>query len=452
MKHVWKDTQGQAFSLPARCKVWSAGNSDYQAWRRCSKKLSVLVVATLAGSAGASYGAAIQVLEQNASGLGNAYSGQAAAAENASVIYYNPAAMTQLPGTRFSASAVVIRPSLKFSDSGASVAPDGAAAPTGGSNGGDAGGWNYVPSVYYSKQLSPKLWAGVGLSVPFGLKTQYDPEFIGRYQSQKTDIKSYDINPSVAYKISDAISIGAGLSYQHFRFKLERSAFVGAEAASSMDLSDSQWGWNAGALFTPAPGTRIGLSYRSSMGYHLSGTVQVAGVPGFPTTGTASVRLPATSSLALTQKISDKVQVLSDFTYTHWSSIKAVPLVLASGVVADTFNFQFRDSWRIGAGVNYKWSQDTTLKLGVAYEISPVTNQYRTTALPDNDRIWIGIGGKWALSKVSTLDIGYAHVFVPRSGTINQPLGVGVLFGQGSVIGNYNNRVDILSAQYSYAF
>jgi long-chain fatty acid transport protein len=415
-------------------------------------KLSVLVAAALAAMSGASFGAGFQLQEQNASGLGNAYAGQAAAGENASTIFYNPAGMTLLPGMQFSGSAVAIRPSAKFNDSGASRAPNGLPEPAGGSNGGDAGGWNYIPNLYFSKQLSPSVWAGIGLTVPFGLKTDYDPSFIGRFQSQKTQIQTYDINPSVAYKFSDSISLGAGLSYQHFDIKLDRSTFVGVATPSSFDISDSAWGWNMGAMFTPAPNTRIGLSYRSSIGYQLSGTVQVAGVPGFPTNATANVRVPATTSIALSQKLSDRWQLLGDFTYTQWSSIKAVPLVLASGAVADTFNFQFRDSWRAGVGANYKWSQDVTLKGGLAYEISPVTDQYRTTALPDNDRVWVGAGVKWAVSKESTLDFGYAHLFVPRSGTINQARGVGVPLAQGLVIGSYNNSVDILAVQYTYTF
>lgn len=408
------------------------------------------VAAALAGAASASFGAGFQLLEQNASGLGNAYAGQAATAENASTIFYNPAAMTQLPGAQFSASAMALRPTSKFSDSGGSFGPDGAAAPVGGNNGGDAGGWNYLPSAYFSKQFSPSLWAGVSVTAPFGLKSQYDPGFIGRYQSQKTEVKVVNINPSIAYRLSDSISLGAGLNYQHFEFKLNRSAFIGVETASKLELNDNQWGWNVGALFIPAPDTRIGVSYRSSIGYQLSGTVQVTGVPGFPTNGTASVRLPATTSIALAQKLSERWQLLGDFTYTQWSSIKAVPVVLPSGAVADTFNFQFRDGWRIGLGANYKWSQDTTLKLGAAYELSPVTDQFRTTSLADNDRIWVGIGAKWAISKVSTVDLGYAHAFLPTTG-INQVRGVGAL-AQGAVVGSYKGSIDILAVQYTYSF
>ena len=417
------------------------------------RKRVVLLAAALAASPGIAGGAGFQLLEQNASGLGNAYAGQAAAAENASAIFYNPASMTLLPGTHFSASALALRLSIKFSDSGASTAPNGAGVPAGGSHGGDAGGdWNYLPSLFLTKQISPKLWFGLGVSAPFGLKTQYEPDFIGRFQSQKTVIKSYDINPSVAYKANDSLSFAVGLSYQHSSLELDRSAFLGVEVPSHLDLDSNAWGWNAGVLFTPARGTRVGLSHRSSTNHHMSGTVDIVGVPGFPMPATLDVRLPATTSAALALDVSEKLQMLSDFTYTHWSSIKAVPVVLATGTVADTFNVQFRDGWRIGAGANYRWSQQVTLKTGIAYERSPVVSQYRTTPLPDEDRWWLGIGAKWAVSKSGTIDIGYAHAFVPWDANINSQRGVGVPLGQGSVIGHYRASIDIVGLQYSHAF
>jgi len=414
--------------------------------------LLVFVVGTLVGPVSVAKGAGFQLLEQNASGLGNAYAGQAAAAENASAIFYNPASMTLLPGTQFSGSVLVLRLSAEFRDSGGSVAPNGAGVPAGGSDGGNAGGdLIYLPSLFLTRQISPDLWLGVGVSAPFGLRSQYDADFIGRFQSQKAVLKTYDINPSIAYRVSESISFGAGLSYQRVSFKLDRSAFVGAEVPSNLDLSSSAWGWNAGLLLTPAHGTRVGLSYRSSIEHDLSGTVNVFGVAGFPASASANLRLPATSSVALTQELSEKLQVLGDFTYTNWSSIKAVPVVLASGAVADTFNLQFRDGWRIGAGANYKWSQDFMLKFGIAYERSPVTGQYRTTAIPDANRFWVGVGGKYAISKRATVDFGYAHAFAPDA-TINQQRGVGTPLAQGNVIGDYKLSIDLLGLQYSYAF
>jgi len=424
-----------------------------QTIRRAKPAQVLFVVAVFTGTVDVASGAGFQLLEQNASGLGNAYAGQAAAAENASAMHYNPASMTRLPGTRYSASALAIRLSIEFSDSGASLAPNGAATPAGGGNGGNAGGdWNYLSSLFLTWQIDSRLWLGVGVSAPFGLKTQYEPDFIGRFQSQKTVIKSYDINPSIAYKLSESVSIGAGLSYQHFSFKLDRSAFIGVEVPSNLELTSSDWGWNAGVLFTPARAVRAGLSHRSSMDHHMDGSVNIVGVPEFPLPATADVRLPATSSAALALDLSEKLEVLGDFTYTHWSSIKAVPVVLPSGAVADTFDVQFRDSWRIGVGANYRWLQDLRLKFGIAYERSPVISRYRTTALPDDERVWIGIGAKWALSKSATLDFGYAHAFGLWKANIDRQHGVGVPLAQGAVTGHYNNSIDILGVQYSHTF
>jgi long-chain fatty acid transport protein len=424
--------------------------------KKTNRIMRACVALALAGGATGASAAGFQLMEQNASGLGNAYAGQAAAAENASTIFFNPAGMSLLPGAQVTGSVNFIRPSVKFTDSGASRAPLGLAGtpePAGGLNGGDAGGWNTVPDAYLSYQITPSIWAGVGISAPFGLKTQYDANFIGRFQSQSTVLKTYDVNPSVAWKINDTISVGAGLSYQHANFKLDRSfSKVVTEVPQSLDLSDNGLGWNLGAMFSPGAKTRIGLAYRSSVGYQLSGGVNVAATAGFPTTATANVRLPATTSLALSQALNDKWQLLADATFTQWSSVKAVPLVLASGVVGDTFNFQFRDSWRAGIGANYKWTPDLMLKLGVAYDQTPVTDQFRTTTLPDNDRTWLSIGGKWAASKQSTVDFGYAHLFVSNS-SINQVRGV-VPIGaqQGNVVGSYKNSVDIVSMQYTYSF
>ena len=306
-----------------------------------NRLMMLSVTAALAGwSAGAS-ASAFQLLEQNASGLGNAYSGQAAAAENASTIYYNPAGMTRLPGQQISFSFTAIQPSVKFGNTSSAMPP---LVPL-GTNGGDAGGWNYLPTGYLSWQINPQLWAGVGVTSPFGLKTEYDAGFIGRFQSQKTQLKTYDINPSVAWKINDVVSLGAGVSYQHANLTQNKSTFggvVGGAAVvlpTSYDLSDNAWGWNVGAMFAPAPDTRIGVAYRSSMGYNLSGGVNVVGA--FATTGTGAVRLPDTLSAGLSQKLTDRWQLLADLTLTRWSSIKTLGLTLANGVASVPVNLQF---------------------------------------------------------------------------------------------------------------
>jgi len=426
------------------------------------KQIALAVALATGGVTGAAYGSGFQLMEQNASGLGNAYAGQAAAAENASTVFFNPAGMTRLPGRQAAVVLNAIRPEAKFSNAGGSTAPLGLPSP--GGNGGDAGGWAAVPNAYLSWQVMPQLWLGLGVSVPFGLKTEYDPGWVGRFQSQDSEIKTIDVNPSIAFKVSDALSLGAGVSYQRAEVKVDRSVILVPpfESRTHIDIDDGQWGFNLGVLVNLGANTRIGLTYRSAMDYDLTGSVAFTNVPlvGTATNGVrAKAELPDTISWAIAHAFDPRWELLGDITYTRWSKIKAVPLVTtsgspivpAAGVTLDTFNFQFKDSYRIGVGANYRWSDNFILKLGAAYDRSPVEDRFRTTFLPDSDRTWLAVGGKYRMSKQATLDFGYAHLFV-KDGSINQQRGVAALPLQGNVIGNYDNQVDIVSVQLTYSF
>jgi long-chain fatty acid transport protein len=424
--------------------------------KACHKIIGFAVLAALGAGSQQALASGFQLVEQNASGLGNAYSGQAAAAENASTIFFNPAGMTYLPGKQFSGSVSAIKPSAEFNNDGNSVAPP--LNPL-GTNGGDAGGWNYLPAAYFSWQLTQRFWAGIGIAAPFGLKTDYDPTFIGRFQSQKVDLKTYDINPSIAFKFNDVFSLGGGFSYQKSRLSLDRSfSLVLSAAPETVSLNDSSWGWNLGGMLNLGPGTRLGLTYRSAVNYDLTGGVTVAGVGN--ASAKASVSFPDTAAVAISHQFNDKWQVLGDVTWTHWSKIQNIPLVLTSalgafpaGTVADTLDFQFKNTYRVGVGVNCRWTDRFMLKFGGAFDTTPVPDfMHRTTFLPDNNRAWLAIGAKFQFDKNSTLDYGYAHLFVNDGGTFRNK-GTAVAPGQqGIVSGVYKDKVDIISIQYTYAF
>jgi long-chain fatty acid transport protein len=431
--------------------------------KKSRSPITLAVAVALAGSAGVAQGSGFQLMEQNASGLGNAYAGQAAAAENASTIFWNPAGMTRLPGRQFSGAINLIKPTAEFTDSGGSATPLGLPVGPGGTNGGDAGDLAVVPNLYLSWQMSPTLWLGLGVTVPFGLKTEYDQSFIGRFQSQSAEIKTIDINPSIAFKLNDMVSLGAGISYQRAEVKLDKSALLPlpgpTESRASLDADDDSWGFNVGALFNVGPATRIGVAYRSSIEHDLAGSLRFS-APGFSTANNVGLtaELPDTFSVGIAHQLNRTWELLGDVTYTKWSQIKALPLVTTSGsavapagATVDTFNFQFKDTWRVGVGANWKWRDDFTWKFGVAYDKSPVTDQFRTVTLPDSDRTWVAVGGKYQMSKQATLDFGYAHLFI-KDASINQQRGVGAPPFQGNVIGNYEASVDILSVQFSYNF
>lgn len=422
-----------------------------------NKIIGLSVTAALAAMTGQASASGFQLMEQNASGLGNAYAGQAAAAENASTIFFNPAGMTRLQGRQVSGAINLIRPSSEFTNSGTSAAAGGLPSP--GGNGGDAGDLAAVPNAYLSWQIDPKWWVGVGVSVPFGLATEYDRGWFGRFQSQKAEIKTIDINPSVAYKLNDVVSLGAGVSFQRAEVKIDRSSLVppGVERASNLKLEDDSFGFNLGAMFTISPATRIGLSYRSAIKHELTGTATVAGVGSAPIR--TSAKLPDTLAWGIAHQLDPKWELLGDITFSQWSNIKQVPITTTAtglgrpaGTLLDTFAFEFKDTYRIGIGANYKMKDDFTLKLGVAYDKSPVTDQHRLATLPDNDRIWLAIGGKYQASKQLTLDFGYAYLFV-KDASINQQKGVGTAPFQGNVVGNYSDpNVHIISVQATYSF
>ncbi|HPR08737.1 MAG TPA: outer membrane protein transport protein, partial [Denitromonas sp.] len=229
-------------------------------------------LALLALGSGHAAAAGFQLLEQNASGQGNAYAGSAAVAENASTIFFNPAGMTQLKEREVSVGLNLVKPSFKFKDEGSRFLTTPVSIPASGSGAGDAGDIGAIPNAYMSWALTDRIWAGVGIGAPFGLVTEYDENWVGRAQAILFDIKTININPSLAFKVNDMVSIGVGVNWQRMEAEYERFATVlpngvapiaGLSSTKAILEADSDaWGWNIGALFTLSPATKVGVSYR----------------------------------------------------------------------------------------------------------------------------------------------------------------------------------------------
>lgn len=183
--------------------------------RRTNSQVSLAVSCALATFTGLAQASGFALIEQNASGLGNAYAGAAAVAEDASTIYFNPAGLTRLPGRQFVGALHVIMPSADFSNRASTpafstTALAGPFAQNG--SGGNGGETALVPNFYLSWQLDPKLFLGVGVNAPFGMMTDYDANWMGRFHALKSAIETVNINPTVAYKVNDRFSFGVGLN------------------------------------------------------------------------------------------------------------------------------------------------------------------------------------------------------------------------------------------------
>lgn len=434
----------------------------------------------MAGNAGAS---GFALIEQSASGMGNAFAGGAAVAEDASTIFFNPAGMSRLSGRQLSVAAHAIRPSAKFTGTASGLAPLQAA---GTGLGGDAGSWALVPNAYFAMELNPQTRIGLGINAPFGLQTNYDANWMGRYQAIKSKIETINLNPAVSYDVSDKVTLGLGLNYQQISGELTSmvnysgAAYAagfaagglpgagaalaavggpGKEGLSMLVGKDAAWGYNFGALFKLSPQTRIGVAYRSKIKYNLSGSVAFANRPAFLNAAlanqsvTLAITMPDSLSISGFHQLNDKWDIMADATWTGWSVFQQLNVLKANGASLSAATPEnWKDTWRISAGGSYHYNENWTARMGVAYDQAPVADQFRTVRIPDNNRFWLSLGGQYKPSKQGAFDFGYSHLFV-SNGVLNQSAAANPdLAGKGYLTGSYNNSVDILSAQYSYSF
>ncbi|MGL6079750.1 OmpP1/FadL family transporter [Methyloversatilis discipulorum] len=421
-------------------------------------RLSLIGAALTAAFSGQALGAGFAVQNQNGAGTGTAFAGAAATAEDASTVYFNPAGMTYLPmGHSVSVAGTILHRSLDFDNTGSSQV----AAPFPlGDEGGDAGGTSLVPAAFYSYAFSDRIRFGVGVSPTFGNKTEYDRTFMGRFQGYHTDLKAINVNPSVAFKVSDRLSLGAGISFVKLEGDIRQFAplvlpgptFV--EAHNRLEADDTAWGFNLGVMYQPTADTRIGMTYRSRVDFRLRGDATLTGVgPAQVTDVTSKVELPDTFSVAVHQQISDRWEMMGDWTWTGWSTFKSLDVRNAStGARISNPNYDFKDSWRIGFGGAYKYSDDLKLRFGVAYDKTPVPDSdSRTLTLPDSDRVWVSIGARYKLTPTSSLDVGYAHLFM-KDEDIDRQTVAGTTATAQFIRGSFKTSVDILSAQYNISF
>jgi long-chain fatty acid transport protein len=421
----------------------------------------LLVIASLAGYAGAVGAAGFQLMEQSASGLGNAFAGEAAVAQDATTVFTNPAGMSFLPGPQVLLGVAAIDLSVKFSNNGSSIPPALGPGAQPGGNGGNAGSVIPLPSFYATLPVGDRFSIGLGVNVPFGLKIVYDSSWIGRFQGVKSELSAINYNPAVAYKVTDTISVGAGVDYQFLQTTLTNAVVTPfGEGSTGLTAQDGAWGWNLGAIFQVSPDMRIGASYRSRLNYDAKGTVNTtlnangASLGSFP--ASADVTFPDTFSLSVAQKFGDKWDMLADITFTHWDVLQQINIVNTStNATAQQLVVNFQNAWRLALGLNYHLSETWTLRGGLAWDQSPVTDQTRTVRLPDNDRYWLAAGVSYRPSKALTFDVGYAYIWFPTT-TINntqvQPGVVPPAAGTSTVVGEYKNFANILAVQVSYTF
>jgi len=417
------------------------------------------------------------IVEQSVRGLGTAYAGSAALAEDPSTIFYNPAGMARLSGHQLEAGTHYIIPKAKFEDHG-STHVTGQPLNIHNNDGGDGGESALVPNAYYSHSATEQLKIGIGLHAPFGLKTEYDRNWVGRYHAVESELQTININPTLAYRITPQWSIGAGVSIQWADATLSNKAdfgfagFIGGilpatesqqhDGFAEVDGDDWGYGFNLGILFEPTRSTRFGIAFRSMISHTLKGRIgyeyedpiaQAVAVGGNFVNGdaTAEVDLPETVSLGAYHAFNPTWAMVAGATWTKWRRLDELRIQYNTGQPDTVITLDWDDTWRFDVGLIYQVTDRFTGRFGIAYDESPIPNdQRRTPRIPDEDRYWLAIGGGYSFTDRAELNVGYVHIFVDDP-KVDKPATDEDL-ARGALRGEWDASVDIISLNFNYIF
>jgi long-chain fatty acid transport protein len=414
------------------------------------------------------------VHEQSTYFQGTSFAGAAAGGPALSAMFWNPATITQQGlglSTEVDATAVFPRsdvtPVVATSVTGANLVPLGSS--------GDIGKDAFVPASYYVYGLNNLITIGFGLNAPFGLRTQPNPLWAGMFYSRESEVFSLNATPTVAFKLTDWLSVGVGAQIQYLKVKLH-SAFPGSGINPLLpdplriDGDSFDYGFTAGVTITPTAWTTIGLGYRSRIDHSLEGDIfrpffittappplppVLVGVPPAFVNFEADVPLPDIATVSIRQKITESFTLLGTVEWQNWSRLGTIPVAITSTPVIplgipNALAFEWRDGWLFSGGFEYQWSPKLALRGGVGFERSPIDERTRGTRLPDNDRLWVSAGATYNWTERLSVELGYSHIFVdeapinlvPGNPTFNPALGTFIGIGEG--------QVDIISVALRY--
>jgi long-chain fatty acid transport protein len=430
-----------------------------------------------------------QLKENSVKAQGRAMAGSASASGDASVVVNNPAMMSTFTETTVQGDVTAIDLSFEFSGGGTAAAGSPLAQPLTGGDGGDAGSIAAVPAMSFVLPLSDRfeyLTLGAMVSAPFGLKTEYDRDWVGRYQAVESDVRIIDLTLSASLELSDTFSVGAGLIYEHAEVTLSNAIDFGtgicANPASSplcfqpnpvtgpfgpqkndgfvtINGTDNSLGWIVGLSWRPTDRLSFGYSHRSEIDLEIDGTADFD-VPGnvapifagggtFVDTGAgAKLTTPSVDTFSATWMATDRFTVMAEASLTGWESLQEIRIEFDNPAQADSAeDYNWGDSWFYSVGGEYKFSDAFTFRAGVARDDSPVSYVYRTPRLPDQDRMWYSLGLSWAASENFELSASYVKIELADDPDVD----IGSTSGA-RLVGTFDGGADLfgVSAQYKF--
>ncbi|GAB3252451.1 OmpP1/FadL family transporter [Chitinimonas naiadis] len=468
------------------------------------KYLPLLVSAALGLMAVQTQAAGYRFGSQSVAGQGNA-DANGAQADDASAVFYNPAGLSRLKGTQFSAGATLVLPESSYTDNGSKRF-------TGTQTGGGAPKEDYVPhdvtapSMYFSTPINDQLTFGVGMFVPYGTKLNYGNNWAGRYALSDIKLESVDINPSMAFKLDEHHSFGFGVTAEFMKASLGQAVDVpgsvmalngtptsaalikqivalGGNPAALANVHDGHgenngkdwgYGFNLGYMYQLDKDTRFGLAYRSAISHKLKGDTvwdfssvtsdqvvnKVLAAASHKVNSGAQVDLktPETLSANAYHQINDQWAAMADITWTRNSRLQDLHIQFPGTTEGDeVIRQQWKNTYRVSLGANYRFSDSLLLRSGLSFDQSPVRGPELThPALPDSDRVWYSIGANYKINAQSSVDVAYSYVDFKDANIsyTNQcnPLATTCTGNGETTNGTYKTHIQFLGVSYNYLF
>jgi len=452
---------------------------------RQNKLSSSILVLGIAGALTVSaqvQASGLQLSEQSVTGLGRAFAGGSLANDDVSAAYYNPADMMLSSGTQAQAGMTFIGISIEADDAGSTTrlpANLGTVLTTPGTvpvfvtrpssdfgnsvlDNDDGGTDSFVPNGYFAMDINDRMRFGLSLNAPFAVSTSYGKNWVGRYHAVDSELTTIDVNPSIAYRVDDHLSLGVGVSAQYAEAKLTQalfnpfSAFV-KDGYAEVKGDDWSFGYNLGATYEFDATTRVGLSYRSRVKHTLEGDRTISDYIA-SSNGKLDAKVDWTApdwlALAFYKRLDDKWAVMGSTRWTNWSLFKELRIKYVNGTET-LIEEKWEDSWSFNIGVSYDYNPEWTFRAGYVYDQTPVPSaEYRTPRIPDSDRNAIGLGFSYHPNPQLSVDFGYMYIMFDDASTDNT---LSLLPGYGGLITDtlqvdYSGSGNLIGLQASYRF
>lgn len=411
--------------------------------------LAVAITAT----SGHGFASGFALNEQSISGMSTSFAGRSSSAEDASTVFGNPAGMARLKREEVYVGAAVIHAQSDISRASANAGP----ATLAGSNDGDMVPSTGVPMGYYVKPLDDKVAFGLGIYVPFGLMTDYESNFQGRYHADKSYVRVITVQPTLSYRFNDKLSVGFGPTFNHIEGELTSSVLNPTSLGSNdgkvkVKGDDTAVGFNLGVLYEFTPGTRAGITYHSRVKYELEGDTRVSGHGALAAIvgkydANLGLTTPESVDMSITHKLTDALTLHAGSTWTRWSRFKEIRVENDSAALPVIVEEQnWHDTWAHAVGLSYRLNPQWTLRTGIAVDQSPTNNVDRSARVPSGDRTIFSVGAGWSLNPDMTIDVAYSYL-QEESVDVNQQSST-----RGDYHARYKNSAHGLGASLSYRF